>query len=34
MLEKGLAPTEPEGYVRVFVDEGAPMAELRLWSNR
>ena len=28
VLEKGLALTEPEGYVRVFVDEGAPMAEL------
>jgi LuxR family maltose regulon positive regulatory protein len=28
VLEKGLALTEPEGYARVFVDEGAPMAEL------
>ena len=27
-LERALALAEPEGYVRVFVDEGAPMAAL------
>jgi LuxR family maltose regulon positive regulatory protein len=27
-LEKALSLAEPEGYVRVFVDEGAPMAAL------
>jgi LuxR family maltose regulon positive regulatory protein len=27
-LEKGLLLAQPEGYVRLFVDEGAPMAEL------
>ena len=27
-LERALARAEPEGYVRLFVDEGAPMAEL------
>ena len=27
-LEKALAPGEPEGYVRLFADEGAPMAAL------
>jgi LuxR family maltose regulon positive regulatory protein len=27
-LERALTLTEPEGYVRLFVDEGAPMAEL------
>jgi LuxR family maltose regulon positive regulatory protein len=28
LLERALALAEPEGYVRVFVDEGAPMAAL------
>jgi LuxR family maltose regulon positive regulatory protein len=27
-LEQALTPAEPEGYVRIFVDEGEPMAEL------
>ena len=27
-LERALRPAEPEGYVRIFVDEGAPMARL------
>jgi LuxR family maltose regulon positive regulatory protein len=27
-LERALAQTEPEGYVRLFVDEGPPMAAL------
>ena len=27
-LERALALAEPEGYVRVFVDEGEPMAAL------
>lgn len=27
-LERALRPAEPEGYVRVFVDEGLPMARL------
>ena len=27
-LERALTLAEPEGYVRVFVDEGAPMAAL------
>jgi LuxR family maltose regulon positive regulatory protein len=27
-LEKALVQAEPEGYVRLFVDEGAPMAAL------
>lgn len=27
-LERALSLAEPEGYVRVFVDEGAPMGEL------
>jgi len=34
-LERALALAEPEGYVRVFVDEGAPMAApLRLVQQR
>ena len=28
VLSRALAPAAPEGYVRVFVDEGPPMAEL------
>jgi LuxR family maltose regulon positive regulatory protein len=28
MLERALRLAEPEGYVRIFMDEGAPMAEL------
>jgi LuxR family maltose regulon positive regulatory protein len=27
-LERALTPAEPEGYFRIFVDEGAPMAQL------
>jgi LuxR family maltose regulon positive regulatory protein len=27
-LERALTPAEPEGFVRIFVDEGAPMAQL------
>ena len=27
-LERALTLTEPEGYVRIFVDEGKPMARL------
>jgi LuxR family maltose regulon positive regulatory protein len=27
-LERALTPAEPEGYVRIFVDEGPPMARL------
>jgi LuxR family maltose regulon positive regulatory protein len=27
-LERALTPAEPEGYVRIFVDEGPPMAHL------
>ena len=27
-LERALTLAEPEGYVRIFVDEGAPMAAL------
>ena len=29
-LERALTMAEPEGYVRIFVDEGAPMAQLLL----
>ena len=32
-LQRALALAEPEGYVRIFVDEGAPMAAL-LGSGR
>jgi len=28
VLEKALSLAEPEGYVRIFIDEGEPMAEL------
>ncbi len=27
-LDRALRPAEPEGYVRIFVDEGLPMARL------
>jgi len=27
-LERALTPAEPEGYVRLFADEGAPMIDL------
>jgi LuxR family maltose regulon positive regulatory protein len=27
-LQRAMAPAEPEGYVRMFVDEGPPMAQL------
>ena len=27
-LQRALTPSEPEGYVRIFVDEGRPMASL------
>jgi murein L,D-transpeptidase YcbB/YkuD len=33
-LERALAVAEPEGYVRVFVDEGAPMATLLRSAQR
>jgi LuxR family transcriptional regulator, maltose regulon positive regulatory protein len=33
-LEQALALAEPEGYVRIFVDEGAPLAELLTWFSR
>jgi len=32
-LQQALTLAEPEGYVRVFVDEGAPMAELLTRMN-
>jgi LuxR family maltose regulon positive regulatory protein len=32
-LERALTLAEPEGYVRIFVDEGAPMAELLTKMN-
>jgi ATP/maltotriose-dependent transcriptional regulator MalT len=31
-LKRALTLAEPEGYVRTFVDQGAPMAELLLWG--
>jgi len=32
-MERALALAEPEGYVRIFVDEGEPMAELLTMMN-
>ncbi len=34
LLENALSRAEPEGYVRLFVDEGGPMAELLRRMNR
>jgi len=32
VLDKCLSPAAPEGYVRTFIDEGKPMAELLEWA--
>ena len=32
-LEPSLVTAEPEGYVRIFIDEGEPMAKLLMWAS-